>query len=170
MLICYYSSSIFEVGLDRSLVELRKSRKVSESELEMNEKESYGIVDFIGKDIFTWLSTEFNKETTLKDVPEDILDRVRAVDITLRDYTRDRNAITSIALLTFAYKMADKVQHPKYGSNDMLLLKVLAKNEKSKREGKGRNPHRLWSAPLYELITEEVGERIRATKFMTNPL
>lgn len=136
----------------------------------MNQSENYGIVDFIGKDIFEWLSTKFNKETRLNDVPEEILHRVRAVDITLRDYSRDRNAITSIALLTFAYKLAGKVQHPKYGSNDMLLLKVLAKNEISKREGTGRSPHRLWHAPLYELITEKVGERIRATKFMTNPL
>ena len=60
------------------------------------------------------------------DILEEILDRVRSVDITLRDYTRDRNAITSIALITFAYKMAGKVQHPKYGSNDMLLVKVLS--------------------------------------------
>ncbi len=92
------------------------------------------------------------------------------MDITLRDYTRDRNAITSIALITFAYKMAGKAQHPKYGSNDMLLLKVLAKNEKMKREGGGLSPNGLWGAPLYELLTEDVGERIRATKFMTNPL
>jgi hypothetical protein len=66
--------------------------------------------------------------------------------------------------------MAGKVQHPKYGSNDMLLLKVLAKNEKLKREGNALSPNRLWDAPLYELITEAVGERIRATKFMTNPI
>jgi hypothetical protein len=106
-----------------------------ESKPEMNQRDSNGIVDFIGKGIFEWLSTEFNNETRLKDIPEEILERVRAVDITLRDYTRDRNAITSIALITFAYKMAGKAQHPKYGSNDMLLLKVLAKNEKMKRKG-----------------------------------
>ena len=136
----------------------------------MNQRESNGIVDLIGRDIFEWLSTEFNNETRLKDIPEEILERVRSVDITLRDYTRDRNAITSIALITFAYKIAGKAQHPKYGSNDMLLLKVLAKNEKLKREGDGLSPHKLWDAPLYELITEDVGERIRATKFMTNPI
>jgi hypothetical protein len=136
----------------------------------MNQRESNGIVDFIGRDIFEWLSAEFNNETRLKDIPEEILERVRSVDITLRDYTLDRNAITSIALITFAYKIAGKAQHPKYGSNDMLLLKVLAKNEKMKREGGDLSRHQLWEAPLYELLTEEVGERIRATKFMTNPL
>ena len=136
----------------------------------MNQRESNGIIDFIGKGIFAWLSTEFNNETRLKDIPEEILERVRSVDITLRDYTRDRNAITSIALITFAYKMAGKAQHPKYGSNDMLLLKVLAKNEKRKRKGDRLSQHKFWDAPLYELLTEEVGERIRETKFMTNPL
>ncbi len=136
----------------------------------MNQKESNGIVDIIGKDIFEWLSTEFNKKTRLKDVPEAILDRVCTVDITIRDYSKDRNAITSIALITFAYKTAGKSQHPQYGSNDMLLLKVLAKNERRKREGHSLSPHSLWDTPLYELITADVGERIRATKFMTNPL
>jgi hypothetical protein len=91
------------------------------------------------------------------------------VDITIRDYARDRNAIVSIALITFAYKMAEKVQHPKYGSNDILLLKVLAENERSRREGRKLSENKLWDAPLYELITGEVGERIRATRFMTNP-
>lgn len=136
----------------------------------MSQGKSHGIVQIIGKDIFEWLSSEFGKETRLKDVPEVILDRVGFVDITLRDYARDRNAITSIALITFAYKMAGKNQHPRYGSNDMLLLKVLAKNEKKRREGQHLSPHRSWDAPLYELITEDVGEQIRATKFMTNPL
>jgi hypothetical protein len=136
----------------------------------MNQKEGNGIVDILGKDIFEWLSTKFNQETRLRDVPEAMLERVCSVDITIRDYSRDRNAITSIALITFAYKMAGKNQHPKYGSNDMLLLKVLATNERKKREGHTLPPHRLWDAPLYELITEDVGERIRATKFMTNPL
>jgi len=136
----------------------------------MNQEKSLGIVHVIGKDIFEWLSSEFNRETRLKDVPEAILDRVCSIDITIRDYARDREAITSIALITFAYKMAGKNQHPKYGSNDMLLLKVLAKNEKRRRGGHNLSPHRLWNAPLYELITEDVGETIRETKFMTNPL
>ena len=77
----------------------------------------------------------------------------------------------SIALITFAYKMADKdkVQHPKYGSNDILLLKVLAKNEVSRRKGEKLSENKLWDAPLCELITGEVGEKIRASRFMTNP-
>jgi hypothetical protein len=140
-----------------------------ETETDMNQQKSNGIVDIIGLDIFKWLTDEFNEETRLKDVPESILDRVRSVDITIRNYAGDQNAITSIALITFAYKMAGKAQDPKYGSNDMLLLKVLAKNERLKRDGNPLPPHRLWDAPLYELITAEVGERIRATKFMTNP-
>jgi len=117
-----------------------------------------------------WLSKEFNEETRLKDVPDEILECVSSVDITLRNYAGDRNAITSIALLTFAYKIGGKVQHPKYGSNDILLLKILAKNERSRRDGKKLSNNKLWDAPLFELITGEVGERIRATKFMTNPM
>ena len=136
----------------------------------MGQEQGHGIVQIIGKDLFEWLSSEFDKETGLKDVPEAILDRVCSVDITIRNFTQDRNAITAIALITFAYKMAGKNQHPRYGSNDMLLLKVLAKNEKRRRGGHKLSPHPLWEAPLYELITEDVGERIRATKFMTNPL
>ena len=135
----------------------------------MSQKQSQGIVDIIGRDIFKWMTDEFDEATRLKDVPEAILDRVRSVDITIRDYAGDQNAITCIALITFAYKMADKVQNPKYGSNDILLLKVLAKHERLRRDGSRLSPHRLWDAPLYELITEEVGERIRATKFITNP-
>jgi hypothetical protein len=65
--------------------------------------------------------------------------------------------------------MADKVQHAKYGSNDICLLKVLAKNEVSRRKGKKLSENKLWDAPLYELITGEVGEKIRASRFMTNP-
>jgi hypothetical protein len=135
----------------------------------MSQKKSQSIVDIIGQDIFKWMTDEFDEKTRLKDVPETILDRVRSVDITIRDYAGDLNAITCIALITFAYKMADKIQNPKYGSNDILLLKILAKHERFRRDGGPMSPHRLWDAPLYELITEEVGERIRATKFITNP-
>ncbi|MBW1888269.1 MAG: hypothetical protein JRI52_07970, partial [Deltaproteobacteria bacterium] len=103
-------------------------------------------------------------------IPDKILECVSSVNITLRDYAGDRNTITSIALLTFAYKIGGKIQHPKYGSNDILLLKILAKNEISRRNGRRLSNNRLWDAPLFELITGEVGERIRATKFMTNPM
>ena len=136
----------------------------------MNQESSKGIVEIIGRDSFMWLSKEFDKETRLKDIPDDILECVGSVDITIRDYAGDRNAITSIAFLTFAYKIGGKVQHPKYGSNDILLLKILAKNERSRRDGKKLSNNQLWDAPLFELITGEVGERIRATKFMTNPM
>jgi hypothetical protein len=49
-------------------------------------------------------------------------------------------------------------------------LKVLARSELSRRNGKRLSNNRLWNAPLYELITGEVGDRIRETKFMTNPI
>ena len=136
----------------------------------MNQEAKNGIVEMIGRDHFGWLANEFNEETRLKDVPQSILERAGSVDITIRDYGADQNAITSIALITFAYKMAGKVQQPKYGSNDILLLKVLAKNEKFRREGEKLSDNKLWDSPLYELITDEVGDRVRATKFMTNPL
>ena len=136
----------------------------------MNQGSGKGIVEIIGRDSFMWLSKEFNEETRLKDIPDEILECVSSVDITLRDSAGDRNAITSIALLTFAYKITGKVQHPKYGSNDILLLKILATNEKSRRNGKKLSNNQLWGAPLFDLITGEVGERIRATKFMTNPM
>jgi hypothetical protein len=135
----------------------------------MNNEAKNEIVEIIGGDCFEWLSREFHMKTQLKDIPDEILALISSVDITIRDYAKDRNAIVSIALITFAYKMADKVQHPKYGSNDICLLKVLAKNEVSRRKGKKLSENKLWDAPLYELITGEVGEKIRASRLMTNP-
>lgn len=129
-----------------------------------------GIVEMIGHENFEWLSLRFDKKTTLRDVPEAILRRVGSVDITIRNYGGDRNAVTSIAMITFAYKLAGKVQDPRYGSNDIILLKVLARNEISRREGEAELRNKIWNAPLYEIITGEVGERIRATKLMTNPV
>lgn len=64
----------------------------------------------------------FSPGTGLKDLPEEILDRASSVDITIRDYSRDRNAVTAIALIIFAYQLAGKNQEPRYGSNDLLLL------------------------------------------------
>ena len=127
------------------------------------------IVDIIGPDCFEWLSRKFDTKTRLKDIPDQILALISSVDITIRDYAKDRSAIVSIALITFAYRMANKVQHPKYGSNDILLLKILAKNELSRREGERISENELWDAPLHELITGEVGEKIRTSRFMTNP-
>ncbi|MCU0595298.1 MAG: hypothetical protein MUC98_07545 [Desulfobacterota bacterium] len=128
------------------------------------------VVTLIGKENLQWLATEFGRETRLKDLPEEILDRACAVDIALRDYGRDRNAVTAIALITFAYQLGGKRQEPRYGSNDLLLLKVLAKREKLRRtESRPYDPPQL-DIPLFELFTGKVGEAIRATKFITNPL
>ena len=128
------------------------------------------IVEAIGKDSFQWLSKKFNKESTLRDVPDEILDRAVSVDITIRDYASDRNAITSIALITFAYKIANKTQEARFGAKDILLMKVLAKKEKSRREEKGSSPHRLLGSPLFELITGDVGEGIRAMRTLNSPI
>jgi hypothetical protein len=127
------------------------------------------VIAMIGKENLQWLATEFCRETRLKDLPEGILDRASSVDITLRDYSRDRNAVTAIALITFAYQLGGKRQEPRYGSNDLLLLKVLAKREKRRRDEDKPHDHPGLDLPLFELFTGEVGEAIRATKFITNP-
>lgn len=129
-----------------------------------------GIVEAIGRDSFEWLSREFDKKTTLKDIPDEILDRIAAVDMTIRDYICDKNAVTSIAVITFAYKMADKVQQARFGAKDILLLKVLARKERSIRERKGGFNHTQWDLPLFELITGEVGDRIRAMRTINSPI
>ena len=124
----------------------------------------------IGRENLQWLAAEFCRETRLKDLPEEILDRASSVNITLRDYGRDRNAVTAIALITFAYQLGGKRQEPRYGSNDLLLLKVLTKKEKLRRTENRPHDHPGWNLPLFQLITGEVGEAIRATKFITNPI
>ena len=129
-----------------------------------------GIVEAIGRDSFEWLSREFDKKTTLKDIPDEILDRIAAVDMTIRDYICDKNAVTSIAVITFAYKMADKVQQARFGAKDILLLKVLARKERSIRERKGGFNHTQWDLPLFELITGEVGDRIRNMRTINSPI
>ena len=137
----------------------------------MNESgDTVDIVAMIGKENLQWLATEFSLGTGLKDLPEEILDRASSVDITIRDYSRNRNAVTAIALITFAYQLAGKSQEPRCGSNDLLLLKVLAKKEKLRRTENRPHDHPDWNLPLFELITGEVGEAIRATKLITNPI
>jgi hypothetical protein len=131
--------------------------------------ETMDVVTMIGKDNLQWLAARFSRETRLKDLPEEILDRASSVDITLRDYSRDRNAVTAIALITFSYQLGGKRQEPRYGSNDLLLLKVLAKREKRRRDEDKPHDHPGLDLPLFELFTGEVGEAIRATKFITNP-
>jgi len=127
------------------------------------------IVTMIGSEILQWLVAEFCRETRLKDLPKDILERASSVDITLRDYSRDQNAVTAIALITFAYQLGGKRQEPRYGSNDLLLLKILAQREKRRRAENISYDHPGWELPLFELVTGEVGEALRATKFITNP-
>jgi hypothetical protein len=51
----------------------------------------------------------------------------------------------------------------------MLLVKVLAKKERARRASGDQSDQEAWHLPLFELITGEVGERIRATKIMTSP-
>ena len=128
------------------------------------------IIEAIGQGAFEWLVREFNRDTTLKDVPDEVLDRISSVDITVRNYASNRDAITSIAVITFAYKLANEAQKSQFGAKDILLLKILAKNEKLKREGKNHSRNRIWNAPLFELITGEVGERIRGMRTMNSPL
>ncbi|MBW1731206.1 MAG: hypothetical protein JRH08_14335 [Deltaproteobacteria bacterium] len=120
------------------------------------------VVQLIGEEAFRWLAQEFHKKVTLADVPDDILERVASVDVTLRDYSSDRNALTCIALITFAYKLAGKPQQPHFGAKDMMLAKVLAKNELARRKGKRPLTNPYWKHPLYWLIAGEVGERIRS--------
>jgi hypothetical protein len=136
----------------------------------MNEYAPNPIVELIGRNQFHWLAQVFDRETRLKDVPGEILQSIVRVNVTTRDYSRDRNAVTAIALVTFAYRLAGKVQHPQYGSNDIMLSKILARSELSRREGGQLSGNPCWDFPLYEIITGEVGDRIRATKFMTNPM
>jgi hypothetical protein len=133
-------------------------------------EETMDVVTMIGKDNLQWLATEFCRETGLKDLPQEILDRASSVDITLRDYSRDPNAVTAIALITFAYQLGGKRQEPRYGSNDLLLLKALATKEARRRAENKPYDHPGWDLPLFELFTGKVGEAIRATKFITNPV
>jgi hypothetical protein len=128
------------------------------------------VITMIGKENLQWLVAEFCRETRLRDLPKDILERASSVDSTLRDYSRDRNAVTAIALITFAYQLGGKRQEPRYGSNDLLLLKVLASREKRRRAENKPYDHPELDLPLFELFTGEVGEAIRATKFITNPV
>ena len=130
----------------------------------MNEARINDIVEIIGQGRFHWLAREFSRETRLRHLPDDLLDLLSSVDATLRDYGSDRAAVTSIALITFAYHMAGKAPHPAHGPNDMFLLKVLAKKEGERRQGKKLSDHERWDDPIYELIVGEVGERLRGAQ------
>ena len=126
------------------------------------------IVERIGADSFRWLSSDFTRDTRLRDLPDEILTSLAAMDISIRDYGRDDNAITSIALITFAYRLADKAQSALSGPKDMLLVKVLAKAEKRRRRGVVSSREGAYELPLYELITGRVGETIRVMRTMSS--
>jgi len=127
------------------------------------------IVDLIGLENFTWLCETFSKSTTLADVPSSILEPMSRAEATRRDLASEPNAVTAIALITFAYGLAEKTQHPHTGSNDLMLAKLLACNELDRRSGRKRLDNPLWGRPLYELITGRVGDRIRNLRLMTTP-
>jgi len=135
----------------------------------MTHAPTHPIVELIGAESFAWLSGSFSKATTLEDVPGEILDRVSRVNAVQRDFASNPAAVTAIALVTFAYSLAGKRQEARYGSNDLLLVKVLTRAEMARRNGERTLDNPFWRIPLHELITGEVGDRIRATRFMTNP-
>jgi hypothetical protein len=105
----------------------------------------------------------------LKDFPDEILTRVVSVDITARDYRLHPGALTAIAIITFAYKLAGRRQMAAFGGKDILLLKVLAQGEKERREGRERDADSFWNLSVVELITGRVGDRIRAMRSMLGP-
>jgi hypothetical protein len=120
------------------------------------------VVQIIGEEYFSWLTQEFNRETTLADLPRVILDRVASVDMGQGTNEEDSNTVTAIALITFAYGMANRVQKPHLGPKDLLMLKVLAKMEKARRDGDPCNQPNPMNLPLFQLITGAVGDRLRA--------
>jgi hypothetical protein len=128
------------------------------------------IVEAVGEEEFRWLSRTFDRRTALGDVPDRILERIASVDVTIRDYGVDPNALTAIALITFAYTMAERPQSARSGPKDILLVKALAKKERSRRQGLDVSANRLWKAPLFDLIMGEVGERVRAMATINSPL
>lgn len=128
----------------------------------MTGKKENPVVKALGEEIFRWLAETFDQRTRLGDVPDAVLDRLSAVDITVRNYEEDTNSITAIAVITFAFKLAQKAQHLHEALFNITLLKVLAKNEKAGRAGERELKNPYWDKPLYELITGEVGERIRS--------
>lgn len=127
------------------------------------------IVSLVGKGSFEWLSGRFDRETLLADVPHDILTAVAGIDVATRDFGADGNAVTAIALVTFAYRLAGRRQQAHLGPRDLLLVKVLAKEELKRRDGQTaflRVPEGL---PLFEIITGEVGECIRSMATINSP-
>lgn len=127
------------------------------------------IVEAIGTAEFEWLARTFGRETTLQEIPDSLLERLASVDVTLRDFGGDRNAMTAIALVTFAYALAGREPEARHGPKDILLVKVLAKKERSRRKGDAGPSGGWWGAPVFELIAGEAGDRVRAMKTINAP-
>lgn len=119
------------------------------------------VVKQVGREAFSWMARELGAGTTLSEIPKEILEKVAVVDIAQRDYGRDPAGLTAIALITFAYRAAGRPQDLRSGPKDILLLKVLAKEELRRRSSGQAPPHPLWSRPLAEILAGEVGDRIR---------
>jgi len=66
------------------------------------------------------------------------------------------------------YLLTYPPQEARLGDMNMLLLKVLGENERKRRQGKVRLKNRYWDLPVFELITGEPGERIRAMRTMNS--
>ena len=127
------------------------------------------VVRLIGEETFSWLCGTFDRRTTFCQLPGDLLDRLASLDPALRDYSQDRDAVTAIAMITFCYRMAGRRQPVRDAGKDLLLLKILALKEAAVREG-AASPHRMMTRiPVCELITGEVGERIRKAPCMNSP-
>ena len=127
------------------------------------------VVEIIGEDIFRWMLHRFDQTTTLKDIPGEILQRLASVKVPQGMYGSDQNSLTCIAVLTFAYKLKGKQQSPKFAEKDMLLVKVLARNELARRKGKKKFKNPYWDHPVYELIAGQIGDRIRLDPFAFRP-
>ncbi len=124
------------------------------------------IVSEIGPRAFEWMTTSFDTTATLADLPDELLERLASVDITIRDYQSDANSIAAIAMLTFAYRMAGRPQVPQDGPRDIALLKVLCKEELRRRITGADLSSPMWRLPLYELMAGEVGEKIRKARIL----
>jgi len=128
------------------------------------------ILEAMGEASFRWLSKEFNERTTMKHIPDEILESLASTNMATRDYAADRNAIIAITMITFAYKMAGRVQLASQGPKDILLLKVLAKEERARRKGTGGFKKGPRGMPVFRIITGEVGELIRGIRTINSPV
>ncbi len=66
--------------------------------------------------------------------------------------------------------MAGKVQNACFGPKDMLLIKALALKEEARRSGEVILKNHLWERAVFDLVTGEVGERIREIRTINCPL